>query len=112
VRNQPIISESDIQECFDFLTENAVAIGKARERQVRAGHMLKHIEALEFKGSAATSDEKRKADARTSPKFLRAIHEDAVSAGEMEKLKSLKEAAQLKIEAWRTLSSNYRSIKL
>ena len=50
--------------------------------------------------------------ARTTLRYITAITEEADAAGEYEKMRALREAAAAKIEAWRTESSNYRSMKI
>ena len=109
---QRIVTEEDLEKALDFLRDSAQAMGDAKARTVRAGHMLKHTEALESKMSDERSAEGRKADARCSLRYVAAVEEDAVAAGEYEKMRSLREAAALKIEAWRTESSNYRALKI
>lgn len=112
VTQSRIVQEAEVEKALDFLRDGAAAIGAAKARLVRAGHMIKHIEALEFKMSDASSNDKRQADARTSDAYVAAINEDADAAGEFEKLKALREAAGMKIEAWRSESATYRSMKL
>lgn len=107
-----IVSETELEKALDFLRDNAQAIGDAKARTIRAGHMLKHVEALAFKASEERSAEARKADARTSEAYLSAVYEDAVAAGEYEKLRALREAAALKIESWRSEQANYRSMRI
>jgi len=107
-----IVTEVELEKALDFLRDNARALGDAKARLIRAGHMLKHIEALEFKMSDASSNDKRQADARTSEAYVTALNEDAEAAGAYEAMKALREAAALKIEAWRSESATYRSMKL
>ena len=107
-----IVSNAELQKALDFLRDNANEIGLAKARAVKAGHMIKHIEALEFKASDATSNDKRQADARTSDAYVDAINEDAFATGELAKLYALREAAALKIEAWRSEQATWRSMKL
>lgn len=107
-----IVREVDVEKALDFLRDNAVDLGRARARSVAAGHMLKHTEALCFKMSEATSNDRRQADARTHPKYIEAINEDAQAAGELATMYALREAAALKIEAWRSESATFRSMKL
>lgn len=108
----PKISDESVEKALHWLIEHAGVIGKAKERTVLAGHMLKHVEALEFKMSDGKSAEARKSDARTSKRFVEAIREDAVAAGEYERLKALREAAALKIETWRSEQANFRAMKI
>ena len=107
-----MITDSEVEKALDWLRDNAQAMGDAKARTVKAGHMLKHIEALLFKASDAKSAEAKKADARVSDKFIEATTEDAIAAGDYERLKALREAAALKIEAWRTEQASFRAMKL
>lgn len=108
----PKISDESVEKALHWLIVHADVIGKAKERTVMAGHMLKHIEALEFKLSEGKTVDVRKSDARTSKRYVEAIREDAVAAGEYERLKALREAAALKIEAWRSEQATMRSMKI
>jgi hypothetical protein len=107
-----IVSDEDLEKALDWLRDSAQEIGDAKARLVRAGHMVKHIEALESKMSQEKSAEGRKADARCSDRYVAAIEEDAVATGEYQKLASLREAAALKIEAWRSECANFRALKI
>ncbi len=108
----PKISDESVERALDWLRDHAAVIGDAKRRTVLAEHMLRHIEALEFKASDGKSAEARKADARTSKRYVDAIKEDAVAAGEYERLKALREAAALKIEAWRSEQANFRAMRI
>jgi hypothetical protein len=107
-----IVRDDDMERALDYLRDSAAEIGAAKARMVKAGHWLKHVEALEMKMSSERSAEARKADARCSERYLEAIAEDAEASGAYETLKSLREAAALKIEAWRSEQANYRAMKL
>ena|SRR3990167_5343047 len=111
-RSRRMITDDSVEAALDWLRDHAAAIGKAKQREVAAGHMLKHIEALEFKKSDAKNVEAKKADARTSARYIEAITEDAIAAGEYERLKALREAAATKIDCWRTEQSNFRAMKI
>jgi hypothetical protein len=109
---QRIVTDEDLSKALDWLRDSAPAIGEAKARLVKAGHMLKHIEALLFLASEEKSAEARKSSARASDKYLDAINEEAFAAGDYEKMKALREAAALKIESWRSEQANYRSMKI
>jgi hypothetical protein len=64
------------------------------------------------KASEEKSAEARKADARCSDEYVDALNEDAFAAGELAKLYALREAASMKIEAWRTEQSNFRAMRI
>ena len=107
-----IVTDEDLQKALDWLRDNAAPIGDAKARLVKAGHMIKHIEALQFMKSDQKSAEARKAEARMSQTYLDAINEEASACGEYEKMKALREAAALKIESWRSEQANYRAMKV
>lgn len=107
-----LVSDAEVEKALDWLRDNAEAIGRAKAEAVRSDHMLKHIKALAMKlqGDMPVSAQEREAFA--SEQYRTAIDTAASAAGEYERLKALREAAALKIEAWRTASSNYRSMKI
>lgn len=106
-----IVSNDDVEKALRFLRDNAKDIGDARGRMIKAGHMIKHVEAILFLASQEKSAEARKMDARTDARWLEAANEEALAAADYEKLKSLREAAALRIEVFRTESSNLRAIR-
>lgn len=107
-----LVTNNELDKALAFLRDSAGAMGEAKARLIRAGHMVAHTEALMVVGSSESSADKRKADARASQRYLDAINEEADAAGEFEKLKSLREAAAMKIEAWRSEQANFRAMKV
>lgn len=107
-----LVSDNELNKALDWLRDNADEMGKAKARLIRAERMLSHIEAILIKASDASSDQKKKADARADPRYLAALNEEADAAGEFEKMRSLREAAALKIEAWRSEQANFRAMKI
>lgn len=106
-----IVSEIEVAKALDFLRDSADAIGKARARLIRSGHMVKHVEALLTLASEQRSVEAKKCDAKTDARWIEAVNEEADAAGEFEKLRALREAASAKIEAWRSESANFRGMR-
>lgn len=107
-----LITDHELERALDWLRDNAKEIGDAKRRVGLAEHMISVTEALLFKSSAASSDMKRKADARSDQRYIDAVNEWAEAAGEFEKLRAFREAAALKIEAWRSEQATYRSMKI
>ncbi len=107
-----IVPDNELQMALDFLRDNAKALGEAKARAVKADHMVRHVEALMAKASPATSNDAKRFDARTTDEYLDAINEDAFAAGELAKLQALRQAAELKIESWRSEQANYRAMKI
>lgn len=109
--NKRIVTDEDLDKALSWLRDNAHDMGEAKKRAVMANNMLRHIKALEMKkhGGPVSAQER---EAYASDAYQRALYEDAVAAGEYEKMKSLREAAALKIEAWRSEQANFRSMKI
>lgn len=107
-----MFADQEIEKALDWLRDNAKAIGDAKARLIKAGHMIKHAEALGFLASSEKTADGRKADARTTPEYLKWIEEESEAAGEYEKMKALREAAAMKIEAWRSEQANFRAMKI
>lgn len=107
-----IVDDEELEKALDWLRDNAADMGHAKSRLIKAQRMVEHIEAILFMRSDQSSDLKRKADARSSAKYKEAIDEEAIAAGEYEKLRALREAAALKIETWRSEQANYRALKV
>lgn len=106
-----IVSDNEVERALDFLRDSADSVGKARARLIRSGHMVKHVEALLTLASEQRSVEAKKCEAKTDPRWLEAVTEEAEAAGEFEKLRALREAADAKIRAWQSESANYRGLR-
>lgn len=107
-----LVTDDQVGDALRWLATNAAEIGEARARLVKAGHMIKHVEALQYLRSAEKTVDAKKADVRASKKWLEAINEEAEAAGEFEKMKALREAAAAKIEAWRTQEASNRAARV
>lgn len=107
-----IVTDDELEACLDWLRDHAKTMGEAKKRLVKAGHMIKHAEALGFIHSAQKGADARKYEARTTQEYLKWVEEESEASGDYERLKSLREAAALKIETWRSEQANYRAMKI
>lgn len=107
-----IVNDEDVDKALCWLRDSAQDIGDARAEVIRAGHMVKVTKALVMKMHNDKPVSVQEREALASPQYLAAIERDAVAAGEFEKLKSLRDAAALKIEAWRSEQATWRAMKL
>lgn len=105
---EKFISEAEVDKALAFLRDSAADIGTAVQNATKADKWLSHIEALCFRASEEKSAEARKAEARCDPRYVTAIEDAAFWAGEKAKLYSLREAASMKIEAWRSQQAWFR----
>jgi hypothetical protein len=87
-------------------------MGKAKERLIAAEHMVKVTKALVMKRHSELTVSAQEREAYASKEYLEAVKEEAKAAGAYEEMKSLKDAAAMKIEAWRTEQANYRAMKI
>lgn len=110
--NGRMITDDELEKALDWLRDNAKVLGEAKKRVVKAGHMIKHAEAVGFIQSTQKGADARKYEARTTEQYLKWIDEESEAAGEYERLKALREAAALKIEAWRSEQANFRAMKI
>jgi hypothetical protein len=107
-----MIDDDDIEKALDWLRDEAQAIAAAKERLVKAGHMVKHIKALEMKKWNEQTISAQEREALASQRYLDALMEEARAAGAYEEMKALREACALKIQSWQTMSANYRAMKI
>lgn len=102
------VAPAEIDRAIDFLVNSAGPLGSAKARAVKAEKMLGHIEALRALASDQKTADARKFDARASQEYLDAINEHAEAEGELSKLYGLRQAAQAKVDAWRTEAASLR----
>lgn len=106
------ISDEEVDRALAFLRDSAGELGQAVAHSIRAEKMVGHTEALLFAAAEGGSAEARKAAARSDPRYVKAIEEAAHWAGERAKLYGLREAASMRIEAWRSQAANFRAMKI
>jgi hypothetical protein len=106
-----IIAEEQVHNAVEYLRSSAAAIGDAKGRAIKSDKMLSHVEALCIKFSSESSQAAKQADARSSDKYLDAINETASAHAELEKMKSLREAAVMLIETWRSEQATHRATR-
>lgn len=110
--NESFITEAQVEAALDFLRDDAKTIGAARERLIRSEHMVKVVKALEMKRYGILPVGAQEREAVASDPYLRAVNEEAMAAGDYERLRALRVAAEARIEVWRSMSANVRSMKL
>lgn len=112
MRHERIVTDEDLEKAIDWLRDSAQAMGDAKAESVRAGHMIKHVKALEMKKHNDKPASHQEREALASEAYLAALERDAVAAGEYEKMRSLREAAALKVECWRSEQANFRAMRI
>jgi len=107
-----IVSDRELESALDWLRDNAKAIGAAKQEAIMTERMVKHIKALEMKRNTALPVSAQEREAFASDAYKTASYHEAVAAGKFEEMRALREAAALKIEAWRSEQANFRSMKI
>lgn len=107
--NRSFITEDEIDRALDFLRDNARDAAQARADRIYVEEFRKTIKAQIMKEHGTLSAVLQEREAYSDPRYgehLEAIRE-AVKADEFHRF--MRVAAEAKIEAWRTQSSNSRS---
>lgn len=107
-----IVTEAELEKALEFLRDSAKALGDAKAETVRASHMVKVTKALCMKLFNDKPVSVQEREALTDERYMAALERDAVAAGEYERLRGLREAASMKIEAWRSEQATWRSMRI
>ena len=106
------ITDEDVEKAVDFLINTAEKAAKYKAERIYLTEYRKSLKALLMKDNLDLPISAQEREAYASPVYI--SHLDALrSAIERdEKQRFLRVAADVKIEAWRTMCSNLRAIKL
>lgn len=112
MQNREFITDEEIDKALDFLRDNADAAAKARAERVYVEEYRKTVKAQLMKEHDAKAAVIQERNAYADDRYV--AHLDAIREAVFrdERMRFLLAAAQAKIEAWRTQSSNYRSMKI
>lgn len=106
------ISEDEIDKALDYLRDNANAAAVARAERIYVEEYRKVVKAQIMQEHAAKALAAQEREAYADDRYM--VHLEAIrqAVAADERHKFLLSAAQAKIEAWRTQSSNERANKL
>ena len=104
-----MIGPEEARKAVDFLIDSAAEYAAARADQARTENMLRVVKSLAMKASGEKSAAAQEREAYASTEYRDAITELFEATKQAEKLRALREAARMKIEAWRSFNSNLRS---
>jgi hypothetical protein len=106
------ITEHDAERAVDYLRDSAESTAIARATRVYVDEFRKSIKAQIMKEHASLPVSAQEREAYADPRYLE--HLDALKAAVFDEQKALflREAASAKLEAYRTLSANYRGIRV
>lgn len=107
-----MIEEKDVERAVYWLAQNAQAIAQARAEMVFADEYKKSLRAVLMAESNESAANAREQFAYAHPKYVAHLDEIKRTVLNYEKMRAMREAAMMKIEAWRSMNANYRAIKL
>lgn len=107
-----MITENEVDRAREFLISSAKDFGLATERAIKAERMLKHIKALQMKMRNESALGAQEREAYASEAYKEALIEEAVAAGELAKMKALREAADMTIRIWQSENANQRMARV
>lgn len=107
-RSDNMITEQEIQRCFDYLRDSASEIADARHDKVRLDELRKVIwSELRLQAPDGTASDKD-SWAYAHETYKEHVEKMADAARKFQFLYSMREAASSKIAAWQTASANER----
>ena len=104
-----MISEQDIDRALNYLRDNSEKDAQARAERLYVEQYLKTVLAQEQAKANAPSMAASEMVARVSEPYVATLAAYKQAIFEDEKRRFLRSAAETKIEAWRTMSSNERA---
>lgn len=107
-----MIEEKEVERAVWWLAQNAPAIAQARAEMVYADEYKKSLRAILMAESNETAANAREQFAYAHPKYLAHLEEIKRTVLNYEKMRAMREAAQMKIEAWRSMNATYRAIRV
>ena len=107
-----MITIEQVEKAQQYLIDSAAEIGRAVENAIRSERMLKHIKALEMKKRNEQALGAQEREAYASEVYKEALLEEAVSAGELAKVRALRDAADSVIRIWQSENANMRAARV
>lgn len=104
-----MITENDIDRALAYLRDNAEKDAQARAERLYMEQWIKTVLAQEQAKTNASSVAAAEMGARVSEPYCAALEAYKQAIFEDERRRFLRAAAETKIEAWRTMSSNQRA---
>jgi hypothetical protein len=109
MENRSFITDDEIDKALDYLRDNAREAAQAKADRIYVEEYRKVMKAILMKEHGSLSAVLQEREAYADPRYLQHLEaiREAVQADEHHRF--LRGAADAKIEAWRTQSSNSRA---
>jgi|TARA_R110000787_G_scaffold272801_1_gene380335 hypothetical protein len=110
--NKQFITDEDISKAVNFLRDTAEESAKFKAERVYLDEFRKSLKALIMKEFLHLPVSAQEREAYASTRYIDHLKALKIAIERDEKQRFLRVSAEAKIEAWRSMSANYRSIKL
>jgi hypothetical protein len=107
-----LIADAEIDRALDFLRDNAEPAARAKAERVYCEEYRKSLKAILMQEHNSESIGAQEREAYAAPLYREHLEKLKQAVFEDERNRALRVAAEIKIEAWRTMNANYRSMKL
>jgi hypothetical protein len=107
--NRSFITDDEIDKALDYLRDNARDAAQAKANRVYVEEFRKVLKAQLMKEHGALSAVLQEREAYSDPRYVQHLEAIREAVLEDEGHRFLRGAAEAKIEAWRTQSSNTRA---
>jgi hypothetical protein len=110
--NANFIRDEDVEEALTFLAETAESAAKAKAERIYLEEYRKTVKAklmAEFDDKSGIVQER---NAYADQRYIDHLSVIRDAVFEDERHRFMREAASARIEAWRSLSANYRAMKI
>lgn len=106
------IDDTDVERAIDYLRDSAPVAAKARAERAYLEQWLKSLRATLVLKAPGTSIAEREAIALASPEYSEALNGYRAAVEIDERYRFLRDAADAKLRAWQTMSSNERATRI
>ena len=110
--NKQLITDEDVDKAVNYLRDTAEEAAKNKAERIYLEEFRKSLKAMIMKDHLDLSVSAQEREAYASPVYIQHLESLKIAIERDEKQRFLRVAADVKIEAWRTMCSNLRAIKL
>ena len=110
--NNQLVSDADIEKALDYLRDTAVSAAESKAARVYLEEYRKCLKAMIMQEHNQLPVSAQEREAYADQRYLDHLNGLREAVKQDEQNKFLRHAADAKIEAWRPMNANYRSMKI
>lgn len=110
--NKQLITDEDVDKAVNWLRDNAEESAKARASRIYMEEFRKSLKALLMKKFVDLPISAQEREAYAHEDYVNHLRAIKIAVEKDERMRFLRVSAEAKIEAWRSMSANIRSIKI